>query len=80
MKSSKMHAWIVLAISLVVSFVATAARADQDITFNATITGGTAPVTVTVPENPKALPSGATILAVHGFTETGKSWGSVRTS
>lgn len=78
MQSSIQKHWfapsLALVVALVLSLVATAASAQQEITFNVQVTGGTAPVTVTVYENPTANASAATVLAVHGFTETAAMW------
>ena len=50
-----------------------AAAAQQQIQLNVAVTGGIAPVTLSVRENSQA-PFGSTVLAVHGFTETAKMW------
>lgn len=63
---------IALAFLLLVAFVATAS-AQQNIQFDVAVTGGAARISATVHENPKA-PFGATVLAVHGFTETAAMW------
>lgn len=54
--------------------IATVASAQQTVQFNAAVTGGTAPVGATVYENANAKSWGATVLAVHGFTETAACW------
>lgn len=60
-------------LALCVSLLSVSAEAQQQIQFNVAVTGGTAPVKVTVHENPQA-PFGSTVLAVHGFTETAAMW------
>src|SRR5688572_22850983 len=60
-------------VALLVSSLATSATAQQSIQFDVAVTGGTAPVSATVYENPNAF-LGATVLAVHGFTETAAAW------
>jgi pimeloyl-ACP methyl ester carboxylesterase len=67
LRSLVLLAWLLCCFS-------TAAAAQQNIQFNVAVTGGTAPVSATVYENAQALPVGATVLAVHGFTETAASW------
>jgi pimeloyl-ACP methyl ester carboxylesterase len=74
MKASKTSPVTALMLALVVSLLATAASAQQRIAFNVSVTGGSAPVSVTVYENPDARVTGATVLAVHGFTETAAAW------
>jgi pimeloyl-ACP methyl ester carboxylesterase len=74
MQRSKSQSWIAPLLMLIVSLVATAASAQQEIQFNVNVTGGTAPVKVTVYTNPNANAAAATVLAVHGFTETGAVW------
>ena len=65
-----------LAVTLAcfVALVASAASAQQDIAFPAGVTGGSTTISMTVYENANASPLAATVLAVHGFTETAKSW------
>lgn len=72
-RASTQNRSLLTVLALVVSLFATAAHAQQTIQFDVAVTGGTAPVKVTVHENPQA-PNGATVLAVHGFTETAKMW------
>jgi len=74
MKTWKHNPVVALVSALVVSLLATAASAQQQIQFNIAVTGGSAAVHVTVYENPDARVTGATVLAVHGFTETAKDW------
>ncbi len=66
--------WFALTFAVVCSLLASAASAQQVVTFNAAVTGGTAPVSVTVYENPNASSHGANVLAIHGFTETAAAW------
>jgi pimeloyl-ACP methyl ester carboxylesterase len=54
--------------------VAAAASAQDIIQFNVSVTGGTAPVKATVYTNPNAGAAAATVLAVHGYTETAAMW------
>jgi pimeloyl-ACP methyl ester carboxylesterase len=65
-----------LALTLVVLLLTLgvgAAEAQQQIQLNVAVTGGLAPVTLSVHENPAAA-CGSTVLAVHGFTETAAMW------
>ena len=66
--------WLLLIVSLLLSLGSASASAQQSIELNVAVTGGIAPVSVTVHENPRAAFFGATVLAVHGFTETAASW------
>lgn len=70
---SRMHRLLLTMLMLAVSLLAGVAEAQQTLQFNVQVTGGTAPVQVTIHENPQA-PFGSTVLAVHGFTETAKMW------
>lgn len=70
---SRQNRLLLTVMMLIVSLFAGAAQAQQTIQFNVAVTGGTAPVKVTVYENAQA-PNGTTVLAVHGFTETAKMW------
>jgi pimeloyl-ACP methyl ester carboxylesterase len=70
---SRTHRLLLTSLMLVVTLLAGAAEAQQTIQFNVAVTGGVAPVKVTVHENAQA-PYGTTVLAVHGFTETAKMW------
>jgi len=72
--SKTIQSWFIPVLALALSLVATAASAQQEIQFNVNVTGGTAPVKVTVYTNASANASAATVLAVHGFTETGAAW------
>lgn len=81
MKSlSRTKPLLMTVLMLVASLLATAASAQQTIQFNVAVTGGTAPVSVTVYENPQASALGATVLAVHGFTETAAMWTPLKTA
>lgn len=51
------------------------ASATTDFCFSAELRDGSSEVCTTVFENPKGWSSGATILAVHGLTETAATWG-----
>jgi pimeloyl-ACP methyl ester carboxylesterase len=65
---------LALISALVVSLLATVSSAQQQIKFTVGVTGGTAAVSATVYENPDTHVAGATVLAVHGFTETAAVW------
>jgi len=66
--------WYASLLSLCLALVATAASAQETIQLNVAVTGGTAPVSVTVYTNPNANAAAATVLAVHGYTETAAMW------
>jgi pimeloyl-ACP methyl ester carboxylesterase len=65
---------LALGLALAFSLVSSLASAQQTIAFDAAVSGGTAPVNVTVYENSSARPGAANILAIHGFTETAAMW------
>jgi pimeloyl-ACP methyl ester carboxylesterase len=71
---SKSRAVLVLVLVLASGLLANAVSAQQTISFDAAVSGGIAPVSVTVYENPSASSRGANVLAVHGFTETAAMW------
>lgn len=74
LSSSRTNRFLLSVLTLLVSFMASGGQAQQNIQFNVAVTGGTAPVSVTVYENPQAPAWAATVLAVHGFTETAAMW------
>jgi pimeloyl-ACP methyl ester carboxylesterase len=51
-----------------------AAAQSSQVCFDVSLRGGASEVCASVSTNPAALPVGATILAVHGFTETAATW------
>ena len=67
------------ATALVVGLLALAPRADaapsSELCFAVGLRGGVAQICNDVYENPNALPSGGTLYAVHGLTETAAAWG-----
>jgi pimeloyl-ACP methyl ester carboxylesterase len=69
-KTTRLYLSLVILLACLFS---QSAHAQQEIQLQVSVTGGTAPVKVTVHENPSA-PWGSTVLAVHGFTETAKMW------
>jgi pimeloyl-ACP methyl ester carboxylesterase len=73
-QSSRSRFWSLSILTLAALLFAGAAQAQQTIQFNVAVTGGSAPVKVTVHENPEAPAWAATVLAVHGFTETAAMW------
>jgi pimeloyl-ACP methyl ester carboxylesterase len=79
MRSSRRQRASLTLLALFVSLLSVSAEAQQQLQFNVAVTGGTAPVTVTVHENPLA-PHGSTLLAVHGFTETAALWVPLKTA
>jgi pimeloyl-ACP methyl ester carboxylesterase len=76
---SRTNRLLLTTLMLVVSLLAGVAEAQQTIQFNVQVTGGTAPVKVTVYDNPSA-PHGSTVLAVHGFTETALMWAPLKSA
>jgi pimeloyl-ACP methyl ester carboxylesterase len=55
-------------------FVSLTSAEESDLTFPVTLRDGSADVTVTIYNNSKAWCTGATILAVHGLTNTAATW------
>jgi pimeloyl-ACP methyl ester carboxylesterase len=78
--SSRTNRSLLALVTLFVSLLAVSAEAQQTIQFNVGVTGGLAPVKVTVHENPQAPAWAATVLAVHGFTETAAMWTPLKTA
>lgn len=74
MSLSKMSTLLFSVLTLLASLAVSQVEAQQNIQLNVNVTGGVAPVNVTVYENPNAGPLAATVLAVHGFTETAAMW------
>jgi pimeloyl-ACP methyl ester carboxylesterase len=74
MRSFKTRSLLPMALAFVVALLTSGAAAQQNVQFDVAVTGGTASVSATVHENPDCGPLGATVLAVHGFTETAKTW------
>ncbi len=64
----------ILLAALIISCIAIPFAAASQVTFPVELRGGQAEISATIFENPKSFCFGATILAVHGLTETAETW------